>query len=314
MAGHKEQGVVVRGTLGAADDNAGGVGIVVELILVEGGVLFVGDFAFLLLPDGHHAVQGLQLGVGLPLRLVVVGLGVRFGLLAALLTLHLDGIAHIVAVLLDDGRDAIFIEEVLVVVGVGAGLDVQDDVGTHGVLFGRVHLVAVRTAGFPLPGLVCTISFGDDGDFVSHHEGRVETDAELADDVDVLVLVLFLEVERAGVGDGAEVGLQLFLGHADAVIGDGQGAAVLVTGEQDAEIAFVHADGGVGQALIIQLVDGVRSVGDQLTQEDLLVGVDGVDHHVHQLFAFRLKFFLRHNTKPLLFRFGARKPEFGMTA
>ena len=127
MAGHKEQSVVVRGALGAADDDAGGVGIVVELILVEGGVLFVGDFALLLLPDGHHAVQGLQLGVGLPLRLVVIGLGVRFGLLAALLALHLDGIAHIVAVLLDDGRDAIFIEEVLVVVGVGAGLDVQDD-------------------------------------------------------------------------------------------------------------------------------------------------------------------------------------------
>ena len=115
-------------------------------------------------------------------------------------------------------------------------------------------------------------------------------------------------------GDGAKVLLQLFPGHADAVIGDGQGAAVLVAGEQDAEIAFVHADRGVGQALIIQLVDGVRSVGDQLTQEDLLVGVDGVDHHVHQLFAFRLKFFLRHNTKPLLFRFGAREPEFGMAA
>ena len=149
VAGHEQQGVVVRGALGAADDDAGGVGIVVELIFVEGGVLFVGDFALLLLPDGHHAVQGLQLGVGLPLRLVVIGLGVRFGLLAALLALHLDGIAHIVAVLLDDGRDAIFIEEVLVVVGVSAGLDVQDDIGARGVLFGRVHLVAVRTAAIP---------------------------------------------------------------------------------------------------------------------------------------------------------------------
>ena len=101
-------------------------------------------------------------------------------------------------------------------------------------------------------------------------------------------------------GDGAEVLLQLFSGHADAVIGDGQGAAVLVAGEQDAEIAFVHADRSVGQALIIQLVDGVRSVGDQLPQEDLFIGIDGVDHHVHQFFALCLKFFLGHNTKPLL--------------
>ena len=99
----------------------------------------------------------------------------------------------------------------------------------------------------------------------------------------------------------ATVMLQLFFGHADAVIGDSQQAVVLIAGEQDAEIALVHAHGGIGQALIIKFVDGIRSVGDQLTQEDLLVGVDGVDHHVHQLFAFSLKFFLRHNTKPLLY-------------
>ena len=103
-------------------------------------------------------------------------------------------------------------------------------------------------------------------------------------------LLSVFKVEGAGVGDDAEVLLQLFPGHADAVIGDGQGAAVLVAGDQDAEIAFVHADGSVGQALIIQLVDGVRSVGDQLAQENFLVGVDGVDHHVHQLFALGLKF------------------------
>ena len=186
----------------------------------------------------------------------------------------------------------------------------QDDLGARGVLLGGVQLVAVSTAGLPLPSLVGAIGFGDDGDLVGHHESGVEADAELADDVNVLVLVLLLEVQRTGVGDGAEVGFQLLLGHADAVIGDGQGAVVLITGEQDAEIAFVHADGSVGQALIVQLVDGVRSVGDQLPQENFLIGIDGVDHHIHQFFAFSLKFFLRHNTKPLLFRFGAKEPEF----
>ena len=247
--------------------------------------------------------SGLQLGVALPLGLVILGLGVRFRLLALVLALHLDGVAHIVAVLLDDGHDAVLVEEVVVVVGLRVGLDVEDDVGTGSLLLSRLKLIAVSTAGLPLPGLVGAVSLGDDRHFVSHHEGRVEADTELTDDVDVLVLVVLLEVEGAGVGDGAEVLLQLFSGHADAVIGDGQGAAVLVAGEQDAEIAFVHADRSVGQALIIQLVDGVRSVGDQLAQENFLVGVDGVDHHVHQLFALGLKFFFRHNTKPLFIRF-----------
>ena len=81
-------------------------------------------------------------------------------------------------------------------------------------------------------------------------------------------------------------------GHADAVILHGQDAVFLIAGDEDAEIALVHAHGGVGQALIIQLIDGVRSVGDQLPQENLFIGVDGVDHHIHQLFAFSLKFFL----------------------
>ena len=303
VAGHEQQGIVVGSAFGAAHDDPGRVGVITELILVEAVVLLIGHFALLLLPDGDHAVQGLQLGVGLPLGLIIFGLGVRLRLLTALFALHLDGVAHIVAVLLDDGHDAVLVEEVVVVVGLRVGLDVEDDVGTGSLLLSRLKLIAVSTAGLPLPGLVGAVSLGDDRHFVSHHEGRVEADTELTDDVDVLVLVVLLEVEGAGVGDGAEVLLQLFPGHADAVIGDGQGAAVLVAGEQDAEIAFVHADRSVGQALIIQLVDGVRSVGDQLAQENFLVGVDGVDHHVHQLFALGLKFFFRHNTKPLFIRF-----------
>ena len=105
--------------------------------------------------------------------------------------------------------------------------------------------------------------------------------------------------------NGAQVLLKLLFGHADAVILDGQDAVVLIAGDEDAEIALVHAHGGVGQALIVQLVDGVRCVGDQLTQENFLVGVDGVDHHVHQLFAFSLKFFLCHNCKTSFYLYSA---------
>ena len=65
---------------------------------------------------------------------------------------------------------------------------------------------------------------------VGHHEGGVEAHAELADDVGgvlpaVLLLgQLLLELEGAAAGDGAQVLLQLLLRHADAVVGDGQGA------------------------------------------------------------------------------------------
>ena len=299
VAGYEQQGVVVRGALGAADDDTGRVGIIVELLFIEAGVLFVGHFALLLFPDGHHAVQGLQLGVALPLGLVILGLGVRFRLLALVLALHLDGVAHIVAVLLDDGNNAVFIQEIIVVVGLGVRLDVQDDLGAGGVLLGGGHFVAVHAGGLPLPCFIRAIGLGNDRDLVGNHEGGVEAHAELTDDVDVLVLVVFLEVQRTGVGDGAQILFQFLFGHADAVILDGQDTVILVAGDEDAEIALVHAHGGIGQTLIVELINGIRCVGDQLPQEDLLIGVDGVDHHIHQFFAFSLKFFLSHNARPL---------------
>src|SRR5699024_4895270 len=246
---HKEQGVVVGGALGAADDDPGGAGVVAEVVLVELVVLLVGDLALLLFPDGHHAVQGLQLGVLLPLGLVVLGLGVGFRLLAALGPLHLDGVADVVAVLFDDGGHAVLRDVVVVVLGVGAGLDVQDDVGAGGLLFGGGDLIALHAAGLPLPGLAAAVGFGDDGDMVGHHEGGVEAHAELADDVNVLVGVFGLEVLAARVGDGAQVLLQLGPGHADAVVRDGEHPVVLVQGQQDAEIVPVHPHRGVGQAL-----------------------------------------------------------------
>ena len=289
VRGDKEQGVVVGGALGAADDDPGGVGVIAEAVLVEGVVCLVGDLALLLFPDGDHAVQGLQLGVLLPLGLVVVGLGIGGGLFAALGPLHLDGVADVVAVLLDDGGYAVLRDVVVVVLGVGAGLDVQDDVGAGGLLFGGGDLVALDAAGLPLPGLGTAVSFRDDGDVVGHHEGGVEADAELADDVDVFIGVLGLEVLAARMGDGAEVLFQLLAGHPDAVVRNGQQAVVLVEGEQDAEILPVHPHRGIGQALEIELVDGVGGVGDQLPQEDLLVGIDRIDHQVHQLFAFGLE-------------------------
>ena len=67
---------------------------------------------------------------------------------------------------------------------------------------------------------------GDDLDLVGDHEDGVEADAELADEVGVLLGVageLREEVLGAGAGDGAEVRDEVFLVHADAGVGDGEG-------------------------------------------------------------------------------------------
>ena len=171
----------------------------------------------------------------------------------------------------------------------------HDDVAAGGVLLTGGDGVPVGPVGLPHEGLVAAVGLGDDGDRVGHHEGGVEAHAELADDVDVLPLVLLvhllLELEGAAVGDGAQVVLQLLLGHAHAVVGDGEGALLLVGDDGDFQLTAVHRHLVVGEGLIGQLVLRVAGVGDKLPEENLLVGVDGVDHQVQQAFGLRLKLF-----------------------
>ncbi len=207
--------------------------------------------------------------------------------------------AHVVAVALDEVLERV-LGGVLVIAGVvGVVLEGEDDVGAAGRAIGRIvgghglDGVALDAVGGPAVALVGTEGARDHADLLGHHEGGVEAHAEAADDVHGVALglgVLGLELLGTGVGDGAEVLLELLGGHANAVIRDGEGAGVLVVSERDGQVLLVDLGGGVGQALEVQLVDGVRRVGDELAQEDLAVGVDRVDHEVEELLAFSLKF------------------------
>ena len=286
-------------------EGARGVRPVVEGGLVELGILLVGDLGAALLPDGGHRVDGLELGVVLPLRLVVVaGVGGAL-LLAALGHEHLDGVAHVVAVAADELAELPLAEELVVVGLVGVLLEGHDDGGAAGRAIGgviggdRLDRVALDAVGGPAEALVRAPGAADDGDLARDHEGGVEAHAEAADDVDGVTLGLgvgLLEGLGAGVGDGAEVLLELGLGHADAVVGDGDGAVVLVKGHVDGEVGLVDLHRRVREALEVELVDRVRRVGDELAQEDLAVGVDGVDHEVEQLLALCLE--LAHAALP----------------
>ena len=189
----------------------------------------------------------------------------------------------------------VLVQELIVVLVLGVFLDHHDDLGAHVLFVSLGDGVTLSTGALPLPGSVAAEGAADHGDAAGNHEGGVEAHAELTDDVDVLGFVVLLEVQAAAAGDGAQVLFQLFPGHADAVIGQSQGAVFLVQLQQDLIILLFGGDAVVGQALEIELVDGVTGVGDQLTQENLLVGIDGMDHHVQQLFAFGLKFFYSHD-------------------
>ena len=271
-----------------------------ELVLIKRDALLIRRFLAAALPDGDHAVDGLLLGLRdhLHLRLAL------FVLLAgvdpvALLDVHDDRPADIVGILADEHHELPVFEIGGVLLAGLVFFDVHDDVRADGVLLGLGDGVAVRAGADPLVGRVAAVGAGDDRDLVGDHERGIEADAELTDDVDggILLRVLaeaVLELQRAAARDDAEVAVKLLLRHADAVIRHRDRARVLIRGDADLEIAARHAHVFIRERLVAELVDRVRGVRDDLAQEDLLVRVDRVDHHVEQFFRLGLELFLCH--------------------
>ena len=129
---------------------------------------------------------------------------------------------------------------------------------------------------------------------VGHHEGGIKAHTELADNVALGVLIqLLTELEGTAGGDDAQILLQIGIVHADAVVAEGAG--LLIGADGDGKILPLHAHLLIRQGAVAQLVDGVGGVGQDLPQEDLLMGVDGVDHQLQQTLGLRLKFFSFHS-------------------
>ena len=224
--------------------------------------------------------------------------------------LHADGIADVIGVLLHQLLDAELIQKLAVILVLGVGFQVQGDGGAPVRFCPGGDLIPCKPLGLPVPSLVCAKSPGVHGDPVADHEGGVEPHAELADDVHILLLLrLLLELEGAAAGDDAQVVVQLLLGHANAVVGDGEGTGLLVYVQADEKVLPGKAGGPVLQGAVVELVNGIAGVGDQLPQEDLLVGVDGVDHQVQQTLGFCLKFFHCHGFKLLPFQYRTDSPK-----
>ena len=84
-------------------------------------------------------------------------------------------------------------------------------------------------------------------------------------------------------GDGSQVVDQIGLGHTDSRVLDGEGLGLFVLDDFDAQVLSGVQFRRVGQGLVADLVQGIGGVGDQLTEENLFVGVECVDDEAHEL-------------------------------
>ena len=105
---------------------------------------------------------------------------------------------------------------------------------------------------------------------------------------------LAFELKRTALCNDAEVVLRFGHGHADAVVPHGDGTGVLVRNDVDPEIIPVQANGVVGQRQVAELVNRIGCVGNNLTQENLFIRVDRVDHQVEKTLGFCLELLFCH--------------------
>merc|ERR1719506_1165031 len=277
---------------------------VVADVLVEGGVLLLGDLVRVAHPEWLLLVHELPLVSDLLdglllllLLLVLIDLLNLWLVVIAILVLILilivgdlllgglldpegDRVVDELGVLLDELLDAFLVEVLLLVI-----LEVEDDLGTAGEVLVRIWGDGEGAASGRLPDvLLIVVVLGVHGDGVSDEEGGVETDTELTNHGDISASLDGLhEGLGAGLGDGSKVVDHVRLGHTDTGVGKGEGVVRFVASDVDEEVLLGLEELRVGKALVTDLVESIGGVGDELTKEDLLVGVERVDDQRHQL-------------------------------
>ena len=257
------------------------VGEVAGHVLIEVAVVLFGELALGPRPQRRGLVDRRLLRGGL----VFGGHSLPFGGVGR----HQDGQADVVGVLLDDRAQPVAGQQVVLALA-----QVQDDRGAAGRLLDRLQRVRAPAVGLPADALGGGQAFpaGGQRDLVGHDERGVEAHAELADEGRVLTLVAGQggqELAGARLGDRADVLDDFLAAHADPVVGDRDRPRRRVVADPDLQRAVGFGHFGLGQQLQPQPVDRVRSVRDQLAQEDLLVAVQRMDHQIQDLDHFGLE-------------------------
>ncbi len=119
------------------------------------------------------------------------------------------------------------------------------------------------------------IGQGVDGHQIRHHEGGIEAQAEVSDDLVAvgLVLVPVHEGFRAGEGNVVDVFLHFLRRHAKTVVRDLYGLRLRIQHHIDPGLPVLRQLTLAHHFQLFQLGDGIAAVGNQLTIENIMVAV-----------------------------------------
>ena len=208
----------------------------------------------LLIPDRHVLFHGLRVGV-----------------------LQHYRISHVAAVAVQDLPDLPHVQEFLFLLR-----DMQDNVRAVGLALAAGKLEAHAVLRYPVNRLRLALAAeGLDFHLVTDHEDGIEAQAEVADDIALLLRLLVLkllhELRRAGESHLVDVLADFICGHADTGIGN-----------PDLFLFLIHGDSHAHGFLTVrmehpELGDSVTGVGNRLPQENILVRIQPAFDHRHYI-------------------------------
>ena len=275
FAGNVEEGVVSGHPFGFAVDHFQRFGVIVKFILIELLIFLFGDLALVFAPERDHAVQRFGFDHRFGFAVFAAFHGTMMG------HIHADGITDIIGIFLHEVFHAEGGEIIAVFFFFGIFFEIECNFGPGGFFFAGFNGVTVGAFGSPAVGGIGAEGLTFHHDPVADHKSGIEAHAELTDDLNIFRFGIFLfKSLRTALSDGAEIVFQFIGGHADAVIGNFEDAFPFVEIDTDLKIIFAQTDGFIGQGTEIELINGVGSVGDQLTEKNFLMGIDRIDHQI----------------------------------
>mmetsp|Transcript_21992 Transcript_21992/g.50756 ORF Transcript_21992/g.50756 Transcript_21992/m.50756 type:complete len:313 (+) Transcript_21992:1581-2519(+) len=125
---------------------------------------------------------------------------------------------------------------------------------------------------------------GSHADSFGNKKGGVESDSKLSNHARGIRVSLFRkgfeETGRSAPGDGPKVLHQVVMSHTDSSVADCDGLGVGIVFDTNFQFILVLHQIGLCQGREAHLVEGIRSVGDELTQKDIFVLVERVHHDI----------------------------------
>ena len=211
-------------------------------------------------------LDDLQHHIILPFLILLDDLGlcgIRLG--------QVDLCGHERTVLLDHFPGLVLVAELQTVF-----IQEQGHCGTHFRPVAVLHRKLCTPIAFPMDGnSAILIGKGINLNLICHHECRIETQAEMSDDLVCIALVLILLDEIRGTGERnlVDILLHLVSGHTQPVVRKGQGLLLRVNGHTHPGLVTLRQGIFPHHVQLFQLGHGITAVGDQLPVENIMVRV-----------------------------------------